>query len=145
MVKNPPCHCRRPGFDPWVGQIPCRREWLPTPVFLPGESHGQKSLTGYSPWGRKDSDMTERRALSLSVLLADSLSRFDGTRHQAGDTQLHANRSLVGVVLGGLVAKSCLTLAAPWTIACQAPLSIKFSWQEYWTGLPFPPPGDLPN
>ena len=77
---------------------------------LPGESHGQKSLTGYSPWGRKDSDMTERRALSLSVLLADSLSRFDGAMHQAGDTQLHANRSLVGVVLGGLVAKSCLTL-----------------------------------
>ena len=99
----------------------------------------------WAPWGHKESDTTERQALSLSVLLADSLSSFDGARHQAGDTQLHANQSLVGVVLGGLVAKSCLTLAAPWTIACQAPLSIKFSWQEYWTGLPFPPPGDLPN
>ena len=110
MVKNPPCQCRRPQFDPWVGKIPCRREWLPTPVFLPGESHGQKSLTGYSPWGCKDSDMTERQALSLSVLLADSLSSFDGARHQAGDTQLHANQSLVGVVLGGLVAQLCLTV-----------------------------------
>ena len=38
---------RRFGFDPWVRKIPCRREWLPTSVFLPGESHGQKSLLGY--------------------------------------------------------------------------------------------------
>ena len=46
---------------------------------------------------------------------------------------------------GGLVAKSCLTLATPWTAACQAPLSIGFFRQEYWSGLPFPSPGDLPN
>ena len=46
--------CRRPGFHPWVGKIPWRRTWQPTPVFLPGESHGQRSLTGYSPWGRKE-------------------------------------------------------------------------------------------
>ena len=51
--------CRRPGFDPWVGKIPWRRKWQPTPVFLPGKSHGQKSLAHYSPWGRKESDMTE--------------------------------------------------------------------------------------
>jgi len=41
----------RPGFDPWVGKIPWGREWLPIPVFLPGELHGQRSLVGYSPWG----------------------------------------------------------------------------------------------
>ena len=39
--------CGRPGFDPWVGKIPWRREWQPTPVFLPGESYGQRSLAGY--------------------------------------------------------------------------------------------------
>ena len=50
---------RRPGFDPWVGKIPWRREWLPTPVFLPGEFHGQRRLAGYSPWGHKESDMAE--------------------------------------------------------------------------------------
>ena len=50
---------RRPGFDPRVGKIPCRSAWQPTPVFLPGESHGQRSLVGYSPWGSKESDMTE--------------------------------------------------------------------------------------
>ena len=43
--------CWRPGFDPWVGKIPWRRKWLLTPVFLPGEFHGQRSLTGYSSWG----------------------------------------------------------------------------------------------
>jgi len=45
--------CRRPGFDPWVGKIPLRRQWQPTPVFLPGESHGRRSLVGYSPQGLK--------------------------------------------------------------------------------------------
>ena len=42
--KESACQCRRPGFDPWVRKIPWRREWLPTPVFLPRESHGQRSL-----------------------------------------------------------------------------------------------------
>ena len=46
---------------------------------------------------------------------------------------------------GGLVAKSCLTLATPWAVAHQAPLSMGFSRQEYWSGLPFPSPGDLPD
>ena len=60
--KEPACQCRsrkRCGFDPWVGKIPWRREWQPTPVFLPRESLGQRSLAGYSPWGRKDSDTSE--------------------------------------------------------------------------------------
>ena len=46
---------------------------------------------------------------------------------------------------GGFVAQSCPTLATPWTLACQAPLSMGFSRQEYWGGLPCPPPGDLPD
>ena len=46
---------------------------------------------------------------------------------------------------GDLVAKSCLTLASPWTVACLAPLTMEFSRQEYWSGLPFPSPGDLPD
>ena len=54
--KNPPVNvrrCKRCGFGPWVEKIPWRRKWQPTPVLLPGESHGQRSLAGYSPWGRK--------------------------------------------------------------------------------------------
>ena len=57
--------CRRPWFDPWVRTILWRREWLPTPLSLPGESHAQKSLAGYSPWGQKEHDRTEQLILSL--------------------------------------------------------------------------------
>ena len=46
------------AFDPWV-EDPLEKEWQPTPVFLPGASHGWKSLVGYSPWGRKGTDTTE--------------------------------------------------------------------------------------
>ena len=53
----------RDRFDPWVGKI-WRREWLPTPVILPGESHEQRSLVGYSPWGRKELYMIERLSLT---------------------------------------------------------------------------------
>ena len=56
-VKN--LQWRTPRFDPWVWKIPWRRAWQPTPVFLPGEFHGQRSLLGYSPWGRKVSDTAE--------------------------------------------------------------------------------------
>ena len=56
-----------------AGKIPCRREWQPTPVFLPGESHGQRSLAGYSPWGCKESDITD--ITLLSYISVQSLSR----------------------------------------------------------------------
>ena len=50
--KEYPCWCRRCGFSPWIGRIPWRRKWRPTPVFLPRKFHGQRSPAGYSPWGR---------------------------------------------------------------------------------------------
>ena len=53
VVKNPACQCRRCEIHSWVGKIPWRRKWQPTPVFLPGESHRRRSLEGYSPWGCK--------------------------------------------------------------------------------------------
>ena len=51
--KESASRCRRLGFDPWVRKILWRRKWLPTPVFLPGESHEQRSLEGSSPWACK--------------------------------------------------------------------------------------------
>ena len=51
-------------FSPWVGKIPWRRKWQPTPVFLRGEVHGRRSLVNYSPEGHKESDTTERLTLS---------------------------------------------------------------------------------
>ena len=52
--------CKRCRFDSWVGKIPCRRKWQPVSVFLPAKFHRQRSLAGYSSWGRKESDMTKR-------------------------------------------------------------------------------------
>ena len=59
--KESACQCRRHKrrrFDTWVRKISCRK-WQPTPVFLPGKFHGQKSLAGYGPWCCKESDTTE--------------------------------------------------------------------------------------
>ena len=58
-------------------EIPWRREWQPTPVFMPGEYYGQRSLAGYSPWSHKELDMTERLTNSVG---------FQGVKHQIGDT-----------------------------------------------------------
>ena len=60
--KEPACQwrrCKRCWFDPWVEKIPCRRKWQPTPLFLPGKSHGQRNQVGYSPWACKEVDTAE--------------------------------------------------------------------------------------
>ena len=65
IVKNSPAvqKTEEMWIDPWVRKILWRRKWQPTPVFLPGKSQGQRSLVGYSPWGRKELDTTERLPL----------------------------------------------------------------------------------
>ena len=62
QVKNPPAvqETQRHGFDSRVRKIPWRRKWQPTPVFLPGKSHGQRGQGGYSSWVLKELDTTER-------------------------------------------------------------------------------------
>ena len=68
--KNPSANAgdaKRHEFNPWVRKIPWNREWQPTPVFLPGKFHGQRSLAGYSLWGHKESDTTKQ--LSIRVRL----------------------------------------------------------------------------
>ena len=59
---------RRPGFNPWVGKIPQRGKWQPTPVFLPGEFHGQRSLGGYGPWSWKESDWQNSATNTLTFI-----------------------------------------------------------------------------
>ena len=61
-------------FNPWVGKIPWRRKWQPTPVFLPGESHGERILVGYSPRGHKESDTTEQLHIVVLPLVFKEIS-----------------------------------------------------------------------
>ena len=70
VEKNLPANARRRewrGFSPWVGKIPLIKKWQPTPVFLPGESHGQRSLVGYSPLDHKELDMIEYLTIALNT------------------------------------------------------------------------------
>ena len=62
ILMQPPSQMAKnlPGFNPWDWKIPWRRIWQPTPVLLPGKSHGQRSLEDYRPWDHKESDMTEQ-------------------------------------------------------------------------------------
>ena len=78
MVKNPLANAediKSHGFHPWVGKIPWRRAWQPTPVFLPGESDGQRSLADYSPWGHKESDRTEQLSAHMCHSLENQVIR----------------------------------------------------------------------
>ena len=65
-------------FDPWVRKIPWRRKWQPTPVFLPGESHGQRSLAGCSPQGHRESGSTEHTHQACTVLISTDVHLIDG-------------------------------------------------------------------
>ena len=151
--------CGRSGFNPWVRRIPRRREWLPTPVFWPGEYHGL-----YSPWGRKELDTTER----LSLHLMSPLELFPAATAAARSLQSCPtlcdpidSSPLGSSILGILQARtlewvaisfsnawkwkvkvkslSCARLlATPWTAAYQASPSMGFSRQEYWSGVPLP-------
>ena len=70
VVKESACQYRRHGrcgFNPWVRKMAWKRKWQPTPVFLPGKSHGQRSLVGYCPWGCKELDVTDNWTWALDV------------------------------------------------------------------------------
>ena len=72
-------------FDPWVGKIPWRRKWQPTLVFLPGKSHGQRSLGGYSPRGHKELDTTDLKhtgvELTYNAVLVSGIQQSDSVIH----------------------------------------------------------------
>ena len=72
-INNLPARICR--FNPWVRKITWRWKWQPIPIFLPGKPHGQRSLVGYSPWGRKESDMTEHAVTFVSLNAGDLSGR----------------------------------------------------------------------
>ena len=82
--------CKRCRYNPWVGKIPWRRKWQLTPIFLPGKSHGQRSLEGYSVWGCKESYTTER----LSNWPTTNTTRSEHSALMGWDSELYsADRS----------------------------------------------------
>ena len=165
--------CRRPRFDSWVRKILWRRDRLPTPAFLgfPGGSAGkesscnagnQGSIPGWEDplrrerqptpvfWprqfhglhivhgGHKKSDTTER--LSLSLYSTGKYIQSPGINHNGKDL-----KECTYVLLLLSRFSSIRLCATPWTVAHQALLSVGFSRQEYWSGFPCPPPGDVPD
>ena len=141
-----------------------RRQWQATPVLLPRKSHGWRSLVGYSPCGHKESDMTEQLHFHIIIHSQNfniwSQRKFNSTlnfpttnlkvtwfiiNEQWRSVNWRNKWLKIQKVYSSLVAKSCSTLTTPRTIACQAPLSMGFPRREYWSGLPFPSPGELPD
>ena len=104
----------------------------------PGDSGGQRGLVCCSPWGCKESD-TAWQPNSIYDVPGIVLDTGQGGK-DANSPCPHVTLQLSGGVLLFLVTKS-----TPRTVAFQTPLSMKFSRQEYWSGLPLPSPGDLPN
>ena len=103
--KESACQCRRLGFDLWVRKIPWGRKWQPIPVFLPGKFYRQRSLVGCSPWGHKESDMTEQLSTHLGtaqeVCVVSSSPRDDALATLCPRLQLMSNlRGAVFEALG---------------------------------------------
>jgi len=87
MVKNLFANTgdiRDAGSTPGLGRFPWRREWLPTLIFLPGEFHGQRSLVGYSPWGRKELDRTEHEIPEFQVSQSHLMNTEWGSHDPVG-------------------------------------------------------------
>ena len=145
-------------FEPWVGKIPWRRRWQSTLVFLPGKSHGQRSLVSYSPWGckrvryvlvTKQQQYVYAAAKSLQSCptLCDPI---DGSPPGSPIPEILQARTLEWVAISfsnawkwkvKVKSLSCIQLfATSWTAAHQAPPSMGFSRQEYWSGELLPSP-----
>ena len=138
------------------------RQWHPTPVLLPGKSYGRRSLVGCSPWGREESDTTKRLHFHFPLscigegngnpLQCSCLENpRDGGAWWAAIYGVTQSRTWLKRLSSSSSSEPVKLLshvrlfATPWTVAYQAPPSMEFSRQEYWSGLPFPLPGDLPK
>ena len=158
-------------FNPWVAKIPWRRKWHPTPVLLPGKSHGQRSLVGYSPWGCKESDMTERLQFHQGgeagpAVPPQNLICEDGTPQRTICTLEHSTALgtwwalnflyetksllLLLVSLKGNKFHTCVLNCVQLVcdpMDCSPPGSSVRGMSQAWTLQwgPFPPPGDLPD
>ena len=154
--KESICQCRihkRYGFDPWVGKIPSRRKRQPTPVCLPGETHGQRSLVGYSPWGRKrvKTPLSTARQQEITLVGPDKpiqekellFPHFQPNLYILTNKESRCEDISLSRAAERLVAGTVYSLSRVWLLYnpmdCR-PLSMGFPRQEYWSGLPLPSP-----
>ena len=146
--------CRRWRFDPWVGKIPWRGKMATHSSILAWKFHEQRSLAGYSPWGLKELDTIE--LLSTHVRPELKCKKLWLCKICPWCCQLFYNVYRIRqhpIVNWHRFASLCCAsslsrvwvFATTWTVARKAPLSVEFSGQAYWSGLPFATPDDLPN
>ena len=124
-----------------------RRQWHPTPVLLSERSHGWRSLVGCRPWGHEESDTTERLHFHFSL---SCIGEGNGNPLQCSFPENPRDRgawwaTIYGVAQSRTRLKRLSSSSSSRTVAHQALLSMEFPRQEYWSGLPCPPPGDLSN
>ena len=139
--KGPACQrrgCKGCRLDPWVGRIPWRGEWQPTPVFLPAESHAWRSLGSYSLWGHTESDMTAVTKHWFVLSEGEGADRW-------GPSALGFFGKPVMKEERKWSHSGVSSSATPWTVAHQASQSMGFSREEYWRVLPCLPARDLPH
>ena len=114
---------------------PWRRQWHPTPVVLPGKSHGQRSLVGCRPWGREESDRTERLHFHFSL---SCIGEGNGNPLQCSCLENPRDGGAWWAAVCGVAQSRTrlkqLSSSSSRTVACQAPLSMEFSRQEYGNG-----------
>ena len=117
------------GFNPWVRKILWSRKWESIPVSLPEKVHGERSLAESSPWGckRVRYDLATKQQ-QLEQQTVNQIINQNKCKHTHKHKKLNFWKNF-----------------KTWTVACEAPLSMGFSRQEYWSGLLYSPPEDLPN
>ena len=179
--KESACQCRKCGFNPWVRKIPYRRKWQPTPVFLPGESHGQRKGVWNSlgrtrtgelfacpgiwqelppTWGSCERGESWGSWMSpgscWSVPQNTCFAWTKGTWANRMQCQRWWSTPLQNSWLPRSPGTTPIRaewdewshvqlFVNPWTVPQQAPLSMEFSRQKSWSGMPFPSPGNLPT
>ena len=141
-VKVSACNAGDPGSIPGSGRSLGEGNGNPLQYSCLENPMEGRSLVGYSPWGHKESDMAERLHFIAELEIKEHDVSCAG--RQVVYHQCHLGSPYIFVK--PLKSLSCVRLfVTPWTVAHQAPQSMGISRQEYWSGLPFPSPGDLPN
>ena len=131
--KEHTCQCRRHKrreFNPWIGKIPWRKAWQPTLVFLPGESNGQRSLAGYSPWVTKSqtclNDWAHTHAWSLDM------RHWQGWQSPAliNNAVMNAPHCIYPLDLGWILCKDRYSIGITWAEVC----ALKGGWRDFFGG-----------